>query len=533
MVDKVKYTTMLNNELRGLFSEETQSQIGMIVTFLGGLERELGNKNQLIVSQIHGCFNFKASNTVEDLICSLKSFLQKNEQLVWVEDNFRYLDQLTDQEVFQRVRDLCCRVSWKDTPLETFKYYLEDSRLSSTAGVTAQSLCELACELLSRTSFKTIYDPTIGTGTLINEVVKGHEAVEVFGQEMSQESLNYCRMLFVLSGRNQDLSNLKQGNVLMDPKHIAGHEMQTFDCVVCDPPIGLREWSHEGINEDPRFHRGVPPHRIGDFAFVTQAVESLNAQGKALMILPPGVLFRAGREGEIRKQLVPPHRIGDFAFVTQAVESLNAQGKALMILPPGVLFRAGREGEIRKQLIEENVIETIIALPRNMLTSAIIPVNIVIFNKGKKTEDIQFIDASSFAKRRRYLNILTRESIHEIATIYHNREEREMLSRLVPLSEVRENQYNLLIERYLTPPLVVETYSRDELKQEQQELQKQLSRLVPLSEVRENQYNLLIERYLTPPLVVETYSRDELKQEQQELQKQLLNIQSQLEEILG
>lgn len=427
MVDKVKYTTMLNNELRGLFSEETQSQIGMIVTFLGGLERELGNKNQLIVSQIHGCFNFKASNTVEDLICSLKSFLQKNEQLVWVEDNFRYLDQLTDQEVFQRVRDLCCRVSWKDTPLETFKYYLEDSRLSSTAGVTAQSLCELACELLSRTSFKTIYDPTIGTGTLINEVVKGHEAVEVFGQEMSQESLNYCRMLFVLSGRNQDLSNLKQGNVLMDPKHIAGHEMQTFDCVVCDPPIGLREWSHEGINEDPRFHRGVPPHRIGDFA-----------------------------------------------FVTQAVESLNAQGKALMILPPGVLFRAGREGEIRKQLIEENVIETIIALPRNMLTSAIIPVNIVIFNKGKKTEDIQFIDASSFAKRRRYLNILTRESIHEIATIYHNREEREMLSRLVPLSEVRENQYNLLIERYLTPPLVVETYSRDELKQEQQELQKQL-----------------------------------------------------------
>lgn len=427
MVDKVKYTTMLNNELRGLFSEETQSQIGVIVTFLGGLERELENKSQAIVSQIQGCFNFKASNTVEDLTGSLKSFLQKNERLTWIEDDFRYLNQLTDQEVFQRVRDLCCRVSWKDTTLETFKYYLENISLSSTAGVTAQSVCELACELLSRTPFKTIYDPTIGTGTLMNEVVKVHEGVEVFGQEMSRESLNYCRMLFVLSGRNQDLANLKQGNVLMDPKHIAGHEMQTFDCVVCDPPIGLRDWSHEGISEDPRFHRGVPPHRIGDFA-----------------------------------------------FVTQAVESLNAQGKALMILPPGVLFRAGREGEIRKQLIEENVIETIIALPRNMLTSAIIPVNIVIFNKGKKTEDIQFIDASSFAKRRRYLNILTRESIHEIATIYHNREEREMLSRLVPLSEVRENQYNLLIERYLTPPLVVETYSRDELKQEQQELQKQL-----------------------------------------------------------
>lgn len=427
MVDKVKYTTMLNNELRGLFSEETQSQIGVIVTFLGGLERELENKSQAIVSQIQGCFNFKASNTVEDLTSSLKLFLQKNERLIWIEDDFRYLNQLTNQEVFQRVRDLCCRVSWKDTPLETLKYYLEDSCLSSTAGVTAQSLCELACELLSRTSFKTIYDPTIGTGTLINEVVKGHEGVEVFGQEMSQESLNYCRMLFVLSGRNQDLVNLKQGNVLMNPKHITGHGMQTFDCVVCDPPIGLREWSYDGISEDPRFHRGVPPHRIGDFA-----------------------------------------------FITQAVESLNAQGKALMILPPGVLFRAGREGEIRKQLIEENLIETIIALPRNMLTSAIIPVNIVIFNKDKKTEDIQFIDASSFAKRRRYLNILTRESIHEIATIYHNREEREMLSRLVPLSEVRENQYNLLIERYLTPPLVVETYSRDELKQEQQELQKQL-----------------------------------------------------------
>ncbi len=427
MVDKVKYTMMLNNELKSLFSAETQFPIGAMVTFLGGLERELGNKNQAIVSQFQGCFNFKASNIVEDLIFSLKLFLQKNEQLVWINDDFRYLEQLTNQEVFLNIRELCCQVSWQDTPLETLEYYIEESGLSSTVGVTTQSLCELSRELLSKTPFKTIYDPTIGTGTLIDAVVRGREGVKVFGQEVNQEMLNYCRMLFVLSGRSQDLANLRQGNVLMDPKHVESHEMQTFDCVVCDPPIGLREWSHEGISEDPRFHRGVPPHRIGDFA-----------------------------------------------FITQVVESLNAQGKALMILPPGVLFRAGREGEIRQQLVEENLIETIISLPRNMLTGATIPVNIVIFNKDKKTDDIQFIDASSFAERRRYLNILSRESIEKIASLYHNREERDMLSRVVPLSEVRENQYNLLIDRYLTPPLVMEKVNVADLKQEQQEIKRQL-----------------------------------------------------------
>ena len=285
----------------------------------------------------------------------------------------------------------------------------------------------LSKELLTNTSFETLYDPAIGSGSLAYEVSQAHQDVLIYGQEINRQALNQCRMLLTLTGRIHELAYLKEGHTLIDPKHVEGTTLQKFDCIVCQPPFGLKDWGMEQVMDDARFHRGVPPRSSADFA-----------------------------------------------FMTQVVESLNETGKAVMIVPSGVLFRESREGDIRKQLIEENLIETVISLPGNMLYGTALPVNIVIFDKQKKTNDIFFMNATSFVEKNRTLNTLLEQSIKEIGQLYHTREEREEVSKLVSLEQVQENRYNLMVERYVTPKVKQEKFDVEALKAEHEKLNKQL-----------------------------------------------------------
>lgn len=432
MVNSVKtYTWNLHEKLRSSFDESYAIQVGYTLTFLGLFEKELGKGNKMISSQVQGQFNFKEAANYQQLIDSLEVFIVNNPFFEWLQDSFSYLARIGNEELFISLRDLICKSSFEESPVEVFKQYLEimaSRERHKIIGLTSSSLSSLSRELLSKSTFTTLYDPTIGTGALVYEVSKDHSNLEIFGQEFNHETLNQCRMLFTLTGRIQNLIDLREGNVIIDPKHSDDGRIQTFDCVVCQPPFGVRDWGYEQVIEDPRFHRGIPP----------------------------------------RSQ-------GDFAFITQVIESLNDQGKALMLLLSGVLFREGREGEIRKQLIEENLIETIISLPGNMLYGTAIPINIVIFNKKKETNDVFFINASSFVERSRTLSTLTPKSIDQIGKIYHKREEYAQISKLVSLKEIKENRYNLMIERYLKPQLTVETFNRDSLKEEYQILIKRLT----------------------------------------------------------
>ncbi len=425
------YTWNLHEKLRGVFDESYAIQVGYTVTFLGLFENELRKGNETIISQVQGDFNFKGAINHQALIDSLEVFIQNNPNLSWLQDSLSYLARLGNEELFISLRDLICKSTFKESSAEVFKQYIEivsSKDRYTIIGLTPYSLSSLSRELLSKTTFTTLYDPTIGAGVLAYEVSQNHQHVEIFGQEINHETLNQCRMLFALTGRIQNLVDLQEGHVITDPKHLKDDKNQTFDCVVCQPPFSIREWGYEQVMEDSRFHRGIPP----------------------------------------RSQ-------GDFAFITQVVESLNDQGKALMILAPGALFREGREGEIRKKLIEDNLIETIISLPGNMLYGTAIPVNIVIFNKKKETDDIFFINASSFVERSRMLSTLTPQSIDEIGKIYHQREEHAQISKLVPLQQIQENRYNLMIERYITPKLIVETFNMDSLKEEYQVLTERLT----------------------------------------------------------
>lgn len=414
--------------LQGYFDPTIYLQVLKTLAFLYLLEKELLKGNERFISQLKGQFNFSNVATSEELIESLHSFISQNKELDWLQHSISELSRLNKQDLFEKVMTLI-----KDIPVEpsTVKVYLECLNLLSTkerlSFPTPASLCELAKELLANTSYDTLYDPAIGTGKLAYEVSLNHENVKIYGQDIYEADLNICRMLLMLSGRIEELSYLKEGHTITEPKHFEGDKIKTFDCVVAQPPFGLRDWGIEQLLDDDRFHRGLPPKAHGDYAFITQVIESLN-------------------EG----------------------------GKALMILPSSPLFREAREGQIRKQLIEENLVEAVIALPGNMLHGTAIPVNIVIFNKQKSSKDTFFINATSFVNRQRTQSTLTEEGITAIAKIYHNHEELEEISKSVTPEEIKINRYNLMVNRYVTQSQVEEVFDLESLQQEHQTLMKHL-----------------------------------------------------------
>ena len=422
------YAYKFSDLLRGSFDSSSAGQLIRTFTFLHQLERELLEENEVFTSQLQGCFDLKEATCKDEMIQSLKSFIDQNAELNWLQDSFSDIDRLDNDKLFKQVIDFLNSVSFEQSSVEVFQkcsFYLSlQDRFSFE---TPASLALLSKELLTNTSFETLYDPAIGSGSLAYEVSQAHQDVLIYGQEINRQALNQCRMLLTLTGRIHELAYLKEGHTLIDPKHVEGTTLQKFDCIVCQPPFGLKDWGMEQVMDDARFHRGVPPRSSADFA-----------------------------------------------FMTQVVESLNEMGKAVMIVPSGVLFRESREGDIRKQLIEENLIETVISLPGNMLYGTALPVNIVIFDKQKKTNDIFFMNATSFVEKNRTLNTLLEQSIKEIGQLYHTREEREEVSKLVSLEQVQENRYNLMVERYVTPKVKQEKFDVEALKAEHEKLNKQL-----------------------------------------------------------
>ena len=146
---------------------------------------------------------------------------------------------------------------------------------------------------------------------------------------------------------------------------------------------------------------------------------------------------------------MPSRSLADYAFISHVIESLSDTGIAIMIENTGVLFKEGAEGTIRKSIIEENLIDMIIALPNNMMYGTAIPVNLMMFNKNKKTDDILFIDVSNMVQSSKVLTSFTDNDIEKIVKIYNERSEIEGTSKRVSLKEIEDNSYNLTVGRYV------------------------------------------------------------------------------------
>ena len=173
------------------------------------------------------------------------------------------------------------------------------------------------------------------------------------------------------------------------------------------------------------------------------------------------------REGDKYKRFhrgIPPKDKGDYAFVTHMVETAKPKsGRVAVIVPHGVLFRGGAEGKIRQAFLEENIIDAVIGLPAGLFQTTGIPVAILIIDRSReqggtneKKKDIVFIEASKEFKPGKAQNTLSEENINKIYDTYAKRKKIDKFSRTVKPDEIKENDYNLNITRY------VDTFEEEE-----------------------------------------------------------------------
>ena len=173
-----------------------------------------------------------------------------------------------------------------------------------------------------------------------------------------------------------------------------------------------------------------------------------------------------------------PASKADYAFILHSLYHLNDTGTMAIVLPHGVLFRGAAEGKIRQILIEKNYLDAIIGLPVNLFYGTGIPTAVLIFKKNKKTKDIFFIDASKEFEKGKNQNNLTDLQVNKIVETYKNRKDIEKYAYLASFEEVKENDFNLNIPRY------VDTFEEEEpidilevmkqLEKDNQEIKEQL-----------------------------------------------------------
>ncbi|WP_010281095.1 type I restriction-modification system subunit M [Bacillus timonensis] len=280
---------------------------------------------------------------------------------------------------------------------------------------TPRQVSEVMAQIVAKSSdIKSIYDPTVGSGSLLLTVSKhldedDQKHMNYYGQEKNTATYNLTRMNLLLHGVRPEKMTIKNGDTLSqdwpeDPER--PNEGVQFDAVVMNPPYSAKNWNKEGLKvSDPRFEVA-------------------------------GVL--------------PPDSKGDFAFLLHGLFHLGQNGTMAIVLPHGVLFRGSAEGEIRKRLLEKNYIDTIIGLPSNLFTNTGIPVVVIILKKNRKVgEPVLIIDAShSFIKVGKQ-NVLQEKNISKIVDTYIKRREEKGYSHLATREEILENDYNMNIPRYI------------------------------------------------------------------------------------
>ena len=255
-------------------------------------------------------------------------------------------------------------------------------------------------------------DPTVGSGGMLIESgahVKSKggnpKNLSLFGQEKNIGTWGICKMNMLLHGLPD--ADIRKGDVIREPKLLIDGQLMLFDRVIANPPFSLDNWGIEVAESDGygRFHYGVPPRTKGDFAFVEHMIATLNQEGKM------GV-----------------------------------------VVPHGVLFRGGAEGRIRENICKEDIIEAVIGLPAQLFYGTGIPAAILIINKNKPTErrgSMLFIDGSQDYQVGKKQNKLRAEDLGKIVGAYQGYHDLLRYCRVVSLTEIKENDYNLNISRYV------------------------------------------------------------------------------------
>lgn len=298
---------------------------------------------------------------------------------------------------------------------------------------TPSMVSELLSRLVKPEENDRIYDPTCGSGSLLIRAFKKapNGKAQIYGQERNGQTHSLCKMNMFLHGI--DDAKIENGDTLANPLNLEDGKLMKFQVVVANPPFSLDKWA------------------MGFAGAETQSNDERDEKKfKMEASMDPYRRFDWG---------VPPSSKGDFAFVLHMLHSLAEEGRMGVVLPHGVLFRGASEGKIRKQILEMNLLDAVIGLPENLFFGTGIPAVILIFKKNRKRHDVLFIDASGkeHYEKDKNQNRLREEDLKEIEKVYENYETIDKYCYVATLDEIKENDYNLNIPRY------VDTFEEEEI----------------------------------------------------------------------
>ena len=276
---------------------------------------------------------------------------------------------------------------------------------------TPQQVSKILAKIVTvgKERLKEVYDPTCGSGSLLLRVAKEAKVSKFYGQELTSTTYNLARMNMLLHDIDYTNFDIKNDDTLEHPQHMG----MRFEAIVANPPYSANWSADNKFLDDERF----------------------SAYGK-----------------------LAPKSKADFAFIQHMIHQLADNGTMAVVLPHGVLFRGAAEGVIRKYLIEkENVLDAVIGLPANIFFGTSIPTVILVFKKNRDNNDnILFIDASNEFEKGKNQNNLTDEQVEKIVDTFVKREAIDKYSYVATMEEIKENDYNLNIPRY------VDTFEEEE-----------------------------------------------------------------------
>ena len=295
---------------------------------------------------------------------------------------------------------------------------------------TPRSVVRLIVELLKPEEGMRICDPTIGSGGMliyaaqyVREQGGNYRNLALHGQERNLGTPAIGKLNLLLHGLRA--ARLEPGDVIAEPRLVdESGRLLSYDRVIANPPFSLKNWGHDFAPNDPH-------HRFD------------------------------------RYSAIPPKTKGDLAFLLHMLGVTNSRGMVGVVMPHGILFRGGAEGKIRQGIVEADLFEAIIGLTPNLFFGASIPVAICVLNKAKpeaRRGKVLFIDAAQqgYFRQGKAQNFLEREHISKIIEAYESFEDVDRLAHVADLEEIKTNEFNLNISRYVDTTVPVEVMSVEE-----------------------------------------------------------------------
>lgn len=329
------------------------------------------------------------------------------------------------------------------------KQFADDAGKKGGEFYTPKAVVQLVVELIDPRPGHSVYDPTCGSGGMLVEsahhvsglpdgTLMGKPNVLLYGQEKNLGTWAIAKLNLYLHNMH---ASIERGDTLVEPKHLDGDYLKKFDRVIANPPFSAKSWwtplelSNENEQENGKKVKAPNYKQVSD---------------------PYGRLVYG----------VPPRGYADLAFAQHMLASLKADGRMGVILPHGVLFRSGEEGKIREGLLfgtgaasgnqPGDVIEAIVGLPSALFYNTGIPACVLILNKQKPSalkDKVIIIDGSRDYLEGKAQNSLHAEDILRIVSThkaaFEQQVEVENYCRLVTLDEIRSNDGNLNIVRYI------------------------------------------------------------------------------------